>query len=166
VTIIGIDPGVTGGICFLEPEGTQFACPLPVDGSDIDVTKLAQLLEGYRGCGVKAFVELPSLRGTSRGNLTTGANYGRILATLKLAGISARVITPSKWIDAFFPKPKAPRRAKGEPKPESKPRDKKPGIALVKQLYPNLELVMPGARVPHMGVVESALIAEWGRRHG
>ena len=150
MTIIGIDPGLSGGIAFLEPEGTAMACPLPVDGKDLDVIALFNLVQ----CGQqkKAFIEVPFLPANQSGGLTTGANYGRILAVLTLLKVPTQKVTPTTWSNKMLGKKET--RSKGA------------NIALAKQLFPHTELVQPRCTTPHDGVADALLIAEWGRRHG
>jgi crossover junction endodeoxyribonuclease RuvC len=150
VTIIGIDPGLFGGIAFLEEGGTAAAFPLPVDGKDLDVTALFELVK----CGQqkKAFVEVPFLPANQSGALTNGTNYGRILAVLTLLKVPTQKVTPVSWSNKMLGKKET--RSKGA------------NIALAKQLFPHTELVQPRCKTPHDGVADALLIAEWGRRHG
>ena len=149
MTIIGIDQGLSGGIAFIEEE-TAMACPLPVDGKDLDVPEFFELVK----CGAqkKAFIEVPFLPSNQSGGLVIGTNYGRILAVLTLLKIPTHKVTPSTWSNKLLGKKET--RSKGA------------NIALAKQLFPCTELVQPRCKVPHDGIVDALLIAEWGRRHG
>lgn len=146
MTIAGIDPGVEGGIAFIEPE-TQFACPLPYNAKVLDCINLRELLVGGN---IRVFIEKPMLMGRQAGGLVIGTNYGRILATLELLRIPYREVAPNTWKSKLL----------------GKTEGKGAAIALAKQLFPSVELVQPGCRKPHDGVAEALLIGEWGRRHG
>lgn len=148
MTIVGIDPGLSGGIAFLEPEGTQYATPLPCDGRNLDVPALKELLTGT--LNLRAYIEKPMIMGRQSGALVIGTNYGRILATIELMRIPYREITPAQWKKKLL----------------GKTEGKGAAIALAKTLFPSVELVQPGCKVAHDGVAEALLIAEWGRRHG
>ena len=149
MTFIGIDPGTKGGIVWLDEGGEVFGCPLPYDGSDLDVRKLRAEM-GSGGADTVAFIETPMIRSAQQGALVIGANYGRILAVLTLLDIPVRQVTPAAWTKKLLPGHKGA--------------DKGPHIALCKQLFPSLELVMPGCRKEHDGIADAALIAEYGRR--
>lgn len=147
---IGIDPGKTGGIVWIS-ENDVFGCPLPYDGSDLDVRKFrAEMEDSNDKVSRVAFIETPMIRSAQQGALVIGANYGRILAVLTLLDIPVRQVTPAAWTKKMLPGHKGA--------------DKGPHIALCKQLFPSLELVMPGCRKPHDGIADAALIAEYGRR--
>lgn len=148
MTFVGIDPGKNGGIVWLN-EDEVFGCPLPYDGSDLDVKKFRAEM-GSGGSDTVVFIETPMIRSAQQGALVIGANYGRILAVLALLDIPVRQVTPAAWTKKLLPGHKGA--------------DKGPHIALCKQLFPSLELVMPGCRKPHDGIADAALIAEYGRR--
>jgi hypothetical protein len=104
----------------------------------------------YPATNTVAFIETPMIRSAQQGALVIGANYGRILAVLTLLDIPVRQVTPAAWTKKMLPGHKGA--------------DKGPHIALCKQLFPSLELVMPGCRKEHDGIADAALIAEYGRR--
>jgi len=149
VTFIGIDPGTKGGIVWIHSDGSVFGAPLPYDGSDLDVRKMYEELRD-NGPSDRLFIETPMIRSAQQGALVIGANYGRILAVLTLLDIPVRQVTPATWTKKMLPGHKGA--------------DKGPHIALCKQLFPSLELVMPGCRKAHDGIADAALIAEYGRR--
>ena len=47
VTILGIDPGVTGGIALLLPDGSTVAHNIPVVGGELDVDTLLQQVHTF-----------------------------------------------------------------------------------------------------------------------
>jgi crossover junction endodeoxyribonuclease RuvC len=149
VTFIGIDPGKNGGIVWLDEYEPPYGMPLPYDGSDLDVRALKKAFTLETANDV-VFIETPMIRSAQQGALVIGANYGRILAVLTLLDIPVRQVTPAAWTKKLLPGHKGA--------------DKGPHIALCKQLFPSLELVMPGCRKPHDGIADAALIAEYGRR--
>jgi crossover junction endodeoxyribonuclease RuvC len=149
VTFIGIDPGKSGGIVWLDKWEPPYGMPLPYDGADLDVKALKKAFTLETANDV-VFIETPMIRSAQQGALVIGANYGRILAVLTLLDIPVRQVTPAAWTKKMLPGHKGA--------------DKGPHIALCKQLFPSLELVMPGCRKPHDGIADAALIAEYGRR--
>jgi hypothetical protein len=150
MTFIGIDPGSKGAVAMIKDGGTTFTDCLPYDGrKSLDVHRLKDLLTVDGDCRI--FVEKPMLLARQGGSLTTGTNYGRILATIELMRLPYREVSPQTWVSKLLGKTGG---------------DKGFALAKVKQLFPNAELILPRCKVPHDGIVDALLIAEWGRRHG
>jgi hypothetical protein len=91
----GIDPGLTGGIAFLEDGRIAARYPLPVVGRQVDVRATAVLL-GVHEPGF-TWIEQQSIRPRQAGALTIGTNYGRLLAVLELDGWPHRDVSPAAW---------------------------------------------------------------------
>jgi hypothetical protein len=45
--ILGIDPGITGGVAFLYPSGRVVALDLPNVGGEVDIDTLAATIDGH-----------------------------------------------------------------------------------------------------------------------
>lgn len=99
--VVGIDPGrESGAIAFLpmDIDKPVVVSDLPLDDTgQIDVLRLSKLLKSRPV--LSAVVE--RVHGTPKQSATTGfvfgEVYGRILATLALAGISTHLVAPSRW---------------------------------------------------------------------
>ena len=95
MTTLGIDPGKSGGIAIFQ-NGELLGCErMPLASGTIDVSALQQIIIENRA--ESAVIEKQHTRGGQGGNLTIGANYGRILAVLELCGVPYREVHPSKW---------------------------------------------------------------------
>lgn len=104
--IIGIDPGLKGGLALMADDGKPVdAITMPRDGRSVDVCALqdAFIRWGAHSGNIRAVVERQQVRARQAGNMTIGANYGRILATLDLCGIEYEEVRPQDWQAAILP---------------------------------------------------------------
>jgi crossover junction endodeoxyribonuclease RuvC len=146
--VIGIDPGVLGGLVVLE-WGTPIACePMPIIQNLID------------GAAVAAFIAFhdPDLVGLERAQampdqgvvsmFNYGVGYGTILGILQGMKIKHRTIRPQEWQKWAFSQLRVKRE---DPKGAA--------LAVAKALYPTAALIPPRCRIPHKGIVDALLIA-------
>lgn len=104
MSIIGIDPGATGGIAIKGNHGViTIKLASLYNAGLVEVGKLQSLLIK----NVVDFAVIEKQRAMSgQGNQhSIGVNYGRITATLELCGIKVLEITPQKWKKHFCIKP-------------------------------------------------------------
>jgi len=141
--IAGIDPGQTGGVAIYDG-GTYNVFPMPVVGKSVDVVNLRELLQGAS----RVFLEVPYLKGANAGTLTSGANYGRILAVCEMAGFPVTLVRPSVWTKKMLGKTGG---------------DKSIAADWVRRTYPNVDL--PSTKAARVGCIDAILIAEFGRLH-
>lgn len=152
--IIGIDPGLSGAIGVVDPEGRLFAVwdtptiTVDVGGKPrrrIDLLALANLLLPFRDARV--FIEHvgPSPRDSKAGTFAFGRAFGQIEGIC--AGFEPRLITPVVW-----------KRAMGVPGS-----DKNLSRAKAAELFP--DDAHRFARVKDDGRAEAALLALYGLRH-
>lgn len=108
--IIGIDPGLKGGLAFLEG-GKFYSChPMPTNNKGVDTERLNAIIINYvldtwGDVFVKhptAYIEKQHTRGNQGGNFTIGTNYGRILAVLELLSIPYVEVNPQEWQAAML----------------------------------------------------------------
>ena len=122
--VIGIDPGATGAVAFLSPDGTLLAVEdIPVDTvtvgkgnrSRVSVPRLLALLKGASGS--HAFIEQPTYRPMTRPNAQTGVPeasrmgaagagafgeaYGCVLTACVASGCAVREVRPGAWSRAI-----------------------------------------------------------------
>lgn len=145
--ILGIDPGMTGGIAWLSDHGHL------IDVRDLPVTKgeglmpavLAEWLREPNRMPVHAFVERVAARpgaGVS-GMFNFGRGYGQIEGVLAALGVPVTLVTPAKWKGSLrIPAEKSASRARAA------------------QLWPGLAGTF--ARVKDDGRAEAALIGLYG----
>lgn len=146
--VLGIDPGVTGGIVFLHTEGIS-ALPwlsvhdIPSALGEIDAAAVKREIEVH--LPTLAVIERASSR-PGQGVASTfkyGAAYGALKAIVSSMGIPLHVVTPQKWKKHF-----------------NLDSDKEKSRALAIRLWPSCPAF---SRKMDHGRAEAALIAQYGR---
>lgn len=151
--VIGIDPGLTGGIAVLDQDGgLQALSDLPIirDGklSWVDGVRLQSFLMDTLTCrSARALVErvqaFPKQGRSSAFNF--GVGFGSILSLLQARHISIELVTPQSW-----------KRAMGLTN------DKQVSLDKARLLFPGSDL--PFSK--HDGRAEALLLAYYGHRIG
>ena len=160
--IIGIDNGLNGALVALSDHpGPPIECrPMPTrnkaKGNEVDAWAVWEfILEHAATCGyagLTVILETP-------GNHSPGAqalcsmwdSYGAIRGVLESRGIRHVRITPQAWQKVMLPG-----CAKGDTKPAA--------LAKARQLWPKEDwMASPRCSKPHDGMIDAALIAEYGR---
>ena len=96
--IIGIDPGLKGGVGILKDGELYNYFAMPTDGNRIDTHELFISLNPYTYSVLPtAYIEKQQTRGNQGGNLTIGENSGRIKAVLEMLGIDYVEVDPKTW---------------------------------------------------------------------
>ena len=159
---VGIDPGMTGGLAAVDEGGkllSVIAIPR-VNGSTgpQDYHAIKEWFAGVKKLGkVEAALERISVRPGEgvKSTLTAGTNWGFLKGML--VAINARYIepTPQSW-----------KKALGLPKRSGKERKqgKQDAVVLATQLFPGINLTPGRKKVPHDGMADAVLIAEYARR--
>lgn len=144
--IVGLDPGLKGGIAILSDSISVH--PMPVDERGVDVQKLFALLPQSP---THVFIEEPFLLTVqgARSALTIGVNFGRILGVLEYGKHAYARIHPLIW-----------QRAVGITKNGN---TKAQSVSLCQRLYPHVPLIPERCRVPHDGIADALLIAHYGK---
>lgn len=146
--IIGIDPGIKGGLAQVDTIAGRFTVasfPTMSDKNDYDVEALADRI---RGCGPDmAYLEqvhsMPRQGVSSTFFFFFGKGYGILIGILSTLEVPIVYVTPQKWKKHF-----------------NLSSDKDESQALATQLYPNLA---PAWKLKkHNGRAEAALIAGYG----
>lgn len=99
---IAIDPGVGGGIAYVDTDGSTHALPMPETLHDI--SKELHLLSRCTLGPVTVFLEeLPKFAGKMSGSsmATMFRNYGRIEGLLAAYGVRIEYLPPKKWQQAL-----------------------------------------------------------------
>jgi hypothetical protein len=103
---IAIDPGVGGGIAYIDTDGSTHALPMPGTLHDMD-TQLMILCTVHNTTSADTptvFVEeLPKFAGKMSGSsmATMFRNYGRIEGLLAAYGARIEYLPPKKWQSAL-----------------------------------------------------------------
>jgi len=150
--IIGVDPGLTGGIAAIDDSGLWME-PMPRDEEGVDAKELGRLMHELREAKVAYVEKAQSMpKQSSVSTFSYGKNCGITNGVILTLGIPIIEIRPQKWMAEIY---------KGCPKNlEGKDRS----LWAVKQIFPKQNFTLERCKVPHIGMVEAALIAEYGRR--
>jgi hypothetical protein len=99
--ILGIDPGITGGVAFLYPDGRIDAIDIPVVGGEVDVDTLVRLVRerAPRLAVIEKAQAMPRQGVVSV--FKYGTAYGALCAVTALCEIPTRLISPRKWKNHF-----------------------------------------------------------------
>ena len=159
---VGCDPGMTGGLAAVDQEGVLISViPIPrVHGSTgpQDYHAIKEWFASIKKMGkVEAALERISVRPGEgvKSTLTAGTNWGFLKGML--VAIGARYVEPT---------PQAWKKVLGLPKRSGKERKKgkEDAVVLATQLFPGIDLTPGRKRIPHDGMADSVLIAEYARR--
>lgn len=150
--VIGVDPGLEGGIAFLSAS-EQWGHRLPLLGKEIDVVKLFDLLPPVSEVDM-VIVEKLGVRPkqSTQSGATQGINWGLIVGALRAHGYPVRVVRPQEWKNKVL---------KGTKK------EKDDAIAFSRNAYPKIDLIPGKCRVEQDGIADAVCMAEYGRQlHG
>ena len=129
---VGIDPGASGWIVAIGPDGhvlVHTKCPDTVhDLADV-YRDICELPGRYDSCSIKACIEaVHSMPGYSgRSMFTFGTNYGMHLGLLACSKIPYTKVTPHAWMKHYGSRPKDKKARKNHLK------------QLAQQLHPNTD---------------------------
>lgn len=95
--VLGIDPGISGGLATLSSEG-MWCAPMPMrDGNVVDIEALLAILRG-QPIGRAIIERQQDRRGKGEAGVATKwINYGRILSALELAGVPYYEVHAALW---------------------------------------------------------------------
>jgi len=151
---VGIDPGLTGAVVFLAPDGDLLAVvDMPTltattGRREVNAAGLAELLRHYPGATVTVERVGPRPGEGAVGAFAFGYGLGTVLAVLATLGHPTRLVQPAVW-----------KRWAGIP--AGAPKDAAVAVAarMVPQAGPFLTLKK------HHGRADAVLLAEYGRTH-
>lgn len=163
--IVGIDPGLDGGLALLTPDGLLLEV-MPTLGSkrskggktaargcqrEVDAAKVAELLRAWNP--THAILEKVGARPGQgvRSMFTFGVGVGVVKGVLGTLGIALTEAAPQAWQKAV-----CKGLALGDPKAAA--------LLRARQLFPRHSFVASErSREPHKGLVDAVLLAEYGR---
>lgn len=165
-TYIGIDGGLDGGLCAMTGPSSLIAVPMPTvklgKGREIDVIALRDFLMDHIGFQDSAppTVILEAASKHSPGVLalcSTWHSYGSIKTVLNLFRYRYHVVEPRTWQRDFWTRPKMAQGAKFDTKAAA--------LLAASRMWPE-QAWTASARCSkaHDGMVDAALLAEYGRR--
>lgn len=155
---LGIDPGLDGGLAFLDDKGKLSLHKTPViGGRDYDIQEMKRLLQFHPmlGGGIFVIIEnqisMPGQGLTS--TLQTGKGFGIWLGLLSALEIPFQVVSSRQWQSKLY----TGVSAKLETKEKS--------IIVAKRLFPTADFrKSERATVANDGLTDAANMAEYGRR--
>lgn len=155
---IGIDNGLTGGLVALSdypgPPIKLWTMPTrgKAKGNEVDAEMTLVFFDQFDRLGITAILETPGKHSPGVQALCSmWDSYGALRSILETRGIRHHRITPQAWQKKMLPG-----CAKGDTKPAA--------LARVKQLWPGESfLATTRSTKPHEGLIDAALIAEYGR---
>lgn len=173
-TYIGIDPGMNGGISVLKPNASPklFSMPL-IAKKELDVVRIMEIVYGTDNAYV-VIEDVHSIFGSgATANFSFGVVCGSLATILKLCKIPFTKVPPKTWqkemwqgvkpVEVLVPEKKAkdgtvtPSKYKVDTKATS--------LLAVTRLFPNENFrATDKCKTPHDGIVDSLLMAEYGRR--
>lgn len=157
---IGIDNGLSGGIVAVQEPGKILArIVMPTrgktKGNEVDARAVFEAINEW---GLESFGDVTVILETP-GKFAKGVqaissmwdSYGAVRGVLESRGIRHHRITPQAWQKVMLVGCKT-----GDTKPAA--------LLRAKQLWPGEKwLETPRCKVPHGGLIDAALIAEYGR---
>lgn len=142
-TYIGIDPGKSGALAVIYPDGSVET--VPFDAVQYS-KKLSELRYEDCVCCVEKVGAMPGQGVVSMFNF--GHNFGFIEGVLGAIGMPYQLVPPQTWKKEF-----------------SLSSDKAKSIEVCQKLFPNVSLLAtPRSRKPNDGIAEALLLAEYARR--
>lgn len=157
--IAGIDPGREGAIAVVAGDGQLlFRQQFPLVAGTLEPGPLFELFKEFDEAwdGIYAFIEkATAMKGQGvSSTFKFGANYGFVRMAVAALGWKYELVHSSRWTKVMHAGV------------DSKIKDskKKSGIA-AQRLFPKESfLATEKSRVPHKGLIDAVLIAEYGRR--
>jgi len=145
----GIDPGIRGGVAFIDEEDPVLAVPLPKLVRIIDVVELCAILNSMAPRIV--YIEQQVIMQGQKGALSLGANYGRVLAAVEMCRLPHRIVTPVQW------------KAKAGFIPKLTPAEKKEAaFEICRRTFGGDIMAQLNLTVPRDGPNEALLLAHYG----
>jgi len=154
--IIGIDPGLKGGIAIIPVSSPQasvaFPMPLEADGKNIDYAAVAQILGKWKGPIYIEKVHAMPKQGVSS-VFKFGMGFGGVLGVCGALGRRVVQVTPQRWQTALF----------GKKKDREEGVDTKAlSVRYSQEKFPWVSLTPGRTRTPQDGLADALCIASYG----
>ena len=148
---IGIDPGMTGGLAYILPDGKMHAVAhMPAISGEVDAVALARLLEDWTKGGGDVSVAIEQVHSMPGQGVSStfkfGKSFGIAIGVVQTLGLPMHRITPQTWKKQFVLTGK----------------DKDASRAKATELWPTW--ARNWKRKKDNGLTDAALIAECARR--
>jgi crossover junction endodeoxyribonuclease RuvC len=154
--VLGIDPGLSGGVAALDPTGTVLGTwPMPVAGGEVHAAGLADLfrslrcLDSHQDIGRVCLEKVGAM--PKQGVASTfrfGCGWGMVRGVCAALGLPVVLVPPPVWKKRVL---------------LGLPHDKAGAMQFCASRWPTTDLVLSGCRVPHDGIADALCLAEYGR---
>jgi hypothetical protein len=151
MTLIGIDPGSSGGIAWTDSDGEFHAVKMPETVGDLVDTLRTLRVEGCHTAWCEKVASSPQMGVCSA--FSFGRGVGNIEAACQALGIRLELVSPSKWQSEMGCLQNSGSRAIDD---ASKKKDKNVTKNKAQQLHPTV-------KVTH-AIADALLICEYGHR--
>jgi hypothetical protein len=162
---VGVDNGISGGVVALDQDGgivLREKSPTVADGKKkrLCAVGFRALLAKLEPTGLFTIVvERPAGSKSVLAAVSMQDSFAKIETVLILDRHRHQFITAKTWQKEFWSVPKMPKGQKFDTKAAA--------LLAANRLWPNADwLASPRCMVPHDGMIDAALIAEWARRKG
>ena len=149
--VIGIDPGMKGGIAILDTETNKMrAIPTPLIGKEIDYRNIYAEFMFYEPSivVVEKVHAMPGQGVTSMFNF--GLSYGALVALATVSTGRLVLVTPQMWKKHIL---------------AGTNKDKDAAIQFCNHTYPNVNLILPRCRNAHDGMADAICLAHYGAHY-
>lgn len=153
MVVLGIDPGINGGLAVVENECLKYVGPMPLNKERaFDVVRFREIILEHNPDVV--FIEkaqsMPKQGVVSMFNY--GKGYGFLLGFLSGLMCEVKTVTPKTWQGYFYKRV-----------PVSGKNPKERALCMANKLYTGFTWLKSGrSKKPHDGMVDAALIATYG----
>lgn len=145
--VIGIDPGMQGGIAIMRDGDITAVFSMPIIEKGLNAKDIRNIIH------VADFVVMEKVSAMPKQGVVSmfhfGVGYGMLQGIVMTLGIPLRLVTPQAWKKEIL---------------AGTSKDKAAAIDYVKRVYPNVNIILPGCRKPHDGCADAILISEYGYR--
>lgn len=153
IEVVGVDPGLGGGIVLLGENGLKF-WEMPVNDEGVQFGELEKIFNNF--LGVHIFLEraIPMAQG-AKAAFSSGKYFAYVEIAIKLSRNSVTYVEPHKW----------PKVMHSGISADLKPKAK--SLIALERLYPNyIDQIprTPKSKKLHDGIVDALLIAGYGQR--
>ena len=164
---IGIDPGKDGAIAYVTSKGTTGHIVVPKIAKEYDLQKMCDTLQGLSNG--KAHAVLEKINGhvaMSRSSaFTMGKGCAYWEAFLVALKIPHTLVPPQTWQKEMWAGITVQRKAPTKGRVKGSVNTKATSLLAAKKLFPDDDFTKsPASSVPHDGIVDAKLIAEYARR--
>lgn len=175
--IVGIDPGKNGAMVSIDDHGKVNKTVIPLIGKQLDILTLTNIFRQWpKECPeVRLFIEdVHAIHGSAAGSTFS---FGFVCGAIQTAAAAMQIpyilVNPKVWQAVVYhgiPEIRKPSTSitygprKGQIQ-KGKIDTKKMSLLAARRLFPEVDLRKSDTcKVPHDGIVDALLIAEYGRR--